>query len=71
MHRIYKVTMDSDPWSLSNFCKKKTANINQILRPKTYPFINVLNGVSRSHKTANILFSFDYGHRSQVESRPT
>jgi len=24
-----------------------------------YKFINVVNGVSRSHKTASILFSFD------------
>jgi len=26
---------------------------------KTYQFINAVNGVSHSHKTANILFSFD------------
>jgi len=26
---------------------------------KTYHFINVVNGVSHSHKTANIFFSFD------------
>jgi len=26
---------------------------------KTYQFINVLNGVSHSHKTVNIFFSFD------------
>jgi len=26
---------------------------------KTYQFINVVNGVSRQHKTANILFSFE------------
>jgi len=37
----------------------------QILIQKAYQFINVVNGVSRSHKTANIFFSFDYGHRSQ------
>jgi len=53
-------------WSLSNFYKKQ-----QILTQKTYQFINVVNGRSRAHKTANILFSFDYGHRSQVESKPT
>jgi len=40
-------------WSLSNFYKK-TANNNQ----KTYQFINVVNGVSRSHKTKNIFFHF-------------
>jgi len=40
--------------SPSNFYKK-TANINS----KTFQFINVVNGVSHSHKTANILFSFD------------
>jgi len=34
---------------------KKTANINS----KTYQFINVVNGVSHSHKTANTFFSFD------------
>jgi len=26
---------------------------------KAYQFINVVNGVSHSHKTANIFFSFD------------
>jgi len=41
-------------WSLSNFIKKQ-----QILIQKTYQFINVVNGVSHSHKTANCLFSFD------------
>jgi len=39
-------------WSLSNFYKKK----QQIFIQKTYQFINVVNGVSRSHKTANIFF---------------
>jgi len=34
---------------------KKTAYIIQ----KTYQLQNVVNGVSRSHKTANIFFSFD------------
>jgi len=42
-------------WSLSNFYKKK----QQILIQQTYQFLNVANGVSRSHKTANIFFSFD------------
>jgi len=37
--------------SLSSFYKK---NSNIIL--KSYQFINVVNGVSRSHKTANIFF---------------
>jgi len=41
--------------SLSNFFIKK----QQILFQKTYQFINVVNGVSHSHKTANIFFSFD------------
>jgi len=31
----------------------------QILIQKTYQFINVVYGVSHSHKTANIFFSFD------------
>jgi len=26
---------------------------------KTYQFIDAVNGVSRTHKTANIFFSFD------------
>jgi len=30
-----------------------------ILIQKTYQFINVVNGVSHLHKTANIFFSFD------------
>jgi len=30
-----------------------------LLFKKTYQFINVVNGVSHSHKTANIFFSFD------------
>jgi len=30
-----------------------------LLFQKTYQFINVVNGVSHSHKTANIFFSFD------------
>jgi len=30
-----------------------------ILIKKTYQFINVVTGVSHSHKTANILFSFN------------
>jgi len=41
-------------WSLSNFHKKQ-----QILIKKTYQFINVVNGVSRSHKIAYIFVSFD------------
>jgi len=36
-------------WSLSNLYRKQ-----QILIQKTYQFINVGNGVSRSHKTTNI-----------------
>jgi len=39
-------------WSLSDFHKKQ-----QTLIQKTYQFINVVNGVSHSHKTANIFFS--------------
>jgi len=42
-------------WSLSNCFYKK----QQILIKKTYQFINVVNGVNRSHKTANNFFSFD------------
>jgi len=38
-------------WSLSNFYKKQ-----QILIQKTYQFINVVNGMSHSHKTANTFF---------------
>jgi len=34
--------------------------IDIILIQKTYQFINVVNGVSHSHKTANIFFSFDF-----------
>jgi len=30
-----------------------------LLIQKTYQLKNVVNGVSRSHKTANIFFSFD------------
>jgi len=41
-------------WSLRNFYKK-TANINL----KTYQYINVANGLNRSHKTTNIFISFD------------
>jgi len=40
-------------WSLSNLKKQ------QIIIQKTYQFINVFNGVSHSHKTANYFFSFD------------
>jgi len=29
------------------------------MNAKTYQFINVVRGVSHSHKTANIFFSFD------------
>jgi len=39
-------------WSPSDFYKK-------IIIQKTYQFMNVVNGVSHSHKTANIFFSFD------------
>jgi len=39
-------------WSFSNFYKKK----QQIIINKSYQFINVINGVSHSHKTANKLF---------------
>jgi len=39
-------------WLLSNFYKKQNFNINS----KTYQFINVVNGVSHSHKTANLFF---------------
>jgi len=39
-------------WSFSIFYFKKPANINS----KTYQFINVANGVSRSHKTATVFF---------------
>jgi len=41
-------------WSLSNFYKKQ-----QILILKTDQFINVVNGLSRLHNTANKFFSFD------------
>jgi len=41
-------------WSLSDFHKKQ-----QIFIQKTYQFMNVVNGVSHSHKTANLCFSFD------------
>jgi len=30
-----------------------------LLIQKTHQFINVVNGVSHPHKTANIFFSFD------------
>jgi len=43
-------------WSLSNFYFKKILKKQQILILKTYQFINVVNGVSRSLKTANIFF---------------
>jgi len=33
--------------------------IIDLLIQKTYQFMNVVNGVSHSHKTANIFFSFD------------
>jgi len=45
---------ESPSWSLGRlviFIKK-----NQILFLKTYQFINFVNGVSHSHKTANIFF---------------
>jgi len=42
-------------WSLSNFYKKQ-----QILILKTYQFINVVNGVIRSYKTANIFIHKSY-----------
>jgi len=35
------------------------STISTLLIQKTYQFINVVNGVSHSHKTANISFSFD------------
>jgi len=38
-------------WSLSDFHKKQ-----QILMQKTYQFLNVVNRVSHSYKTANKLF---------------
>jgi len=38
-------------WSLNSFYEKQ-----QILTQKTYQFINIVNGVSHSHKTANIFF---------------
>jgi len=41
-------------WSLSNFYKK-----NSKYKFKKQQYTNVVNGVSRSHKTANVLFSFD------------
>jgi len=41
-------------WSLSNLKKQ------QILIQKIYQFINIITGVSRSHKTANIFFPFDF-----------
>jgi len=34
-------------------------HLYMILIKKTYQFINVVNGVSRPHKTANLFFSFD------------
>jgi len=34
-------------------------NYNIKLIQKTYQFINVVNGVIHSHKTANLFFSFD------------
>jgi len=46
-------------WSLSKFYKKFYKKKQQIKIQKSYQFINVVNGVSRSHKTANIFFSFN------------
>jgi len=43
-------------WSLSNFYKK-------LLIPTIYQFLNVVNGVSPSHKTTNKFF-----HLTQVHS---
>jgi len=41
-------------WSVSNFYKKQ-----QIWIQKTYQFMNFINGVSRSHTTASMFFTFD------------
>jgi len=41
-------------WSLSNHYKKQ-----QILIQNTHQFINVVNGVSRSQKNSEYVFSFD------------
>jgi len=40
-------------------CCDKGAGVNSIISKKTYQFINVVSGVSHSHETANVFFSFD------------
>jgi len=45
--------------SFSSVHYKATLAYTLVLIQKTYQFINVVNGVSRSHKTANIFFTFD------------
>jgi len=52
--KSYYGSLSGSPGRLVIFIKKQ-----QILTQKTYQFINVVNGVSHSHKTANIFFSFD------------
>jgi len=49
-------------WSLSTFYLKK----HQILFQKTYQFINIVNGVSHSHKTANIFFHLNNFIRNRL-----
>jgi len=41
---------------LSESVMKKRMKKHQLLIQKTYQFINVVNGVSHSHKTAKIFF---------------
>jgi len=44
---------------IMKYCSLLLEKKQQILIPTTYHFINVVNGVSRSHETANIFLSFD------------
>jgi len=44
-------------WWLYTYDRSNELVINVIIQ-KTYQFINVVNGVSHSHKIANIFYSF-------------
>jgi len=59
--------LENHAWQIKSYSRSLSWSLDrlvsfikqQILIQKTYQFINVVNGVSHSHKTENIFFLFD------------
>jgi len=58
-HVPFTIIIAIKPRYLGNHASQKNRYYGTLFIQKTYQFINVVNGMSRSHKTANIFLSID------------